>query len=99
MEEEAPPVAIPPEEGGRRKTRRNVIGPLRSGLLTKVGYSAEKKASTRRRALNKAVKKYGKLSTLRKVNAVAVLTKRRAPSTSKAFKSDVKFLQKKYFKK
>ena len=49
----------PEEETGaaRRRTRRNVIGPLREGKLTNLGYSASKKASTRRRALSKAVKK------------------------------------------
>jgi hypothetical protein len=81
------------------RTRRNVIGPLKEGKLTSLGYSPAKKASTRRRALTKAVGKYGKLSTLRKVNAVAVLTKRRAPKTSKTYKADVKYLQTKYFGK
>lgn len=79
------------------KTRRNVIGPLREGKLTSLGYSPSKKASTRRRALKTAVQKYGKLSTLRKVNAVAVLTKRRAPKVSKTYKADVRYLQKTYF--
>ena len=79
------------------KTRKNIIGPLKEGKLTDLGYSPSKKATTRRRALRKAVQKYGKLSTLRKVNAVAVLTKRRAPKTSKTYKADVKYLQKTYF--
>lgn len=77
--------------------RRNIIGKLQEGKLTDLGYSPSKKTKTRRRALTRAVSKYGKLSTLRKVNAIAVLTKRRSPALSKKYKGDVKFLQKKYF--
>jgi hypothetical protein len=65
--------------------------------MKKVGYSVNAKASTRRRAVDKAVKKYGKLSTLRKLNAVAVYTRRTSPVKSRKFKSDVKYLQKKYY--
>ena len=77
--------------------RKNIIGPLKKGELTSLGYSSSKKAKTRRQALTKAVDRYGPLSTLRKVNAIRVLTKRRAPKTSKTMKADVKYLQKKYF--
>ena len=73
------------------------IGKLRQGDLSGVGYSVSKKASTRHRAVDKAVKKYGKLSTLRKLNAVAVYTRRTSPVKSRAFKSDVKYVQKKYY--
>lgn len=99
-------IAYPPEigrppwdtgAGKRKKTRKNVIGPLKKGELTSLGYSSSKKAKTRRQALSKAVDRYGPLSTLRKVNAIRVLTKRRAPKTSKTMKADVKYLQKKYF--
>ena len=87
-----------PEIGGRtRKNRKNRIGPLKKGLLTKLGYSVKAKTSTRRRAVDRAVRKYGKLSALRKLNAVAVYTKRTSPLKSKKFKSDVKYVQKKYY--
>lgn len=81
----------------RRRTRRNLIGPLKKGLMKKVGYSVTAKASTRHRAVDRAVKKYGKLSTLRKLNAVAVYTRRTSPTKSRKFKSDVKYVQKKYY--
>lgn len=84
-------------ELGRRKTRKNRIGPLRKGLMKKVGYSVTAKTSSRHRAVDRAVKKYGKLSTLRKLNAVAVYTRRRSPTKSRKFKSDVKYVQKKYY--
>jgi hypothetical protein len=75
------------------------IGPLKEGDLTRMGYRATLKAPTRRRAVDKAVRKYGKVSALRKLNAVAVYTKRRSPARSRTFKSDVGYVQKKYFGK
>ena len=95
-----PAIGRPPWETGagrKKKTRKNVIGPLKKGELTSLGYSSSKKAKTRRQALEKAVDRYGPLSTLRKVNAIRVLTKRRAPKVSKTLKADVKYLQKHYF--
>ena len=81
-------------KGGRN---RNVIGPLKKGELVSKGYKTTNKASTRRRALAKAVRSYGKLSTLRKLNAVAVLTKRRSPARSSTFKKDRNWVKKTYF--
>ena len=88
---------LPVVKSGRRRTRKNRIGPLREGLLTNLGYSVKAKANTRRKAISRAVKKYGKLSTLRKLNAVAVYTRRTSPVKSRKFKSDVRYLQKKYY--
>lgn len=76
----------------RPKTRKR-IGPLKKGLLTKVGYSVTRKVPARRRAVARAVKKYGRTSTIRKLNAVAVYTRRTAPAKSKRFKADMKFAQ------
>jgi len=84
-------------EGGRRTRRKNLIGPLKEGLLKKVGYNVTNRAVRRHKAVDAAVKKYGKLSTLRKLNAVAVYTRRRSPLKSRTFKSDVKYVQKKYY--
>ena len=84
-----------PKKAGR-KTRRS-IGKLRTGLMNAVGYKVAARATSRHRAVDKAVKKYGKLSTLRKLNAVAVYTRRTSPVKSRKFKSDVKYVQKKYY--
>ena len=65
--------------------------------MKKVGYNVTAKSKTRHRAVDRAVKKYGKLSTLRKLNAVAVYTRRTSPVKSRKFKSDVKYVQKKYY--
>jgi len=88
---------VKPELGSGRRTRKNRIGPLKKGLMKKIGYSVSAKAPTRRKAVDRAVKKYGPLSTLRKLNAVAVYTRRTSPVKSRRFKSDVKYIQKKYY--
>lgn len=106
---EAVPTGLLPRHGGvrtrrfrtawQRSHRSMGIGALKEGDLTRVGYKATLKASTRRRAVDKAVKRFGKVSALRKLNAVAVYTKRRSPARSRTFKSDVRYVQKKYFGK
>jgi hypothetical protein len=71
-----------------------VIGPLRKGDLKSVGYDATVRAATRHGALAKAVAKFGRLSTLRKLNAIATLTKRTAPSRSQTYKTDSNWVKK-----
>lgn len=80
---------------GRKTRRKNRIGPLKTGLLTKLGYSTTASTARRHAAVKRAVKKYGKASTIRKLNAVAVLTRRRSPAKSRTFRSDMKYVQKK----
>lgn len=70
------------------------IGPLKKGLLKAVGYDPTLSAPQRHAALDRAVKKYGRVSTLRKLNAVAVYTKRTVPSRSKTYKTDRNYVQK-----
>ncbi len=73
------------------------IGKLKPGKMAAVGYTVTAAPASRHKSVDKAVKKYGKLSTLRKLNAVAVYTRRTSPKKSRTFKSDVKYVQKKYF--
>lgn len=84
---------------GRWQTVKGMlgIGPLRKGDLKNQGYDATAKASKRHEALDKVVQKYGKLSALRKLNAVATYTKRTVPSRSKTYKTDRNYIKKKYF--
>lgn len=77
-----------------RRTRKNIIGKLKPGLLKAVGYSVDAPVTRRHAAVKRAVKKYGKSSTIKKLNAVAVLTRRTSPAKSKKFKADMKFAQK-----
>ncbi len=70
------------------------IGPLKKGHLKNLGYDATAAAGPRHEALKKAVKRYGRASTIRKLNAIATYTKRTAPSRSKTYKQDMRFVQK-----
>lgn len=84
---------------GRWQTVKRMlgIGPLKKGHLKGVGYDHTAKASTRHQAIDKAVKRYGKLSTLKKLNAIATYTKRTIPSRSNTYKTDMHYIQKKYY--
>jgi hypothetical protein len=74
-----------------------VIGPLKQGDLTSKGYSSKDSASVRHAAIAKAVGAYGRLSTLRKLNAIAVLNKNTSPARAKTFKTDRNWVKKTYF--
>lgn len=65
-----------------------LIGKLKKGDLVDVGYDHSKSAASRHESLAKAVAKYGRLSTLRKLNAIATLTKNTAPSRSMTYRTD-----------
>ena len=71
------------------------IGPLRKGELTKYGYQHVNNLtiSQRRTALRKAIREYGSLGVWRKLNAVAVYTKRTSPQTSRIFKEDMAWIR------
>jgi len=76
------------------KTRRNLIGPLKKGTL--MGYKTTMKTPTRHKVLRAVVHKVGALSTFRKLNAVATLTKRTAPKSSRKMKADRKWVKKNF---
>lgn len=61
---------------------------LKKGLLSNLGYSIDKSRTDRRKALRKAVKLYGSLSTQKKLNLIATYHKRTNPKISKKFKED-----------
>ena len=83
---------------GRWQTMKRMmgIGPLKKGHLKGVGYDATASAPTRHDALDKAVKRYGRNSTIRKLNAIATYTKRTNPSRSKTYRTDMHYIQKKF---
>jgi hypothetical protein len=70
------------------------IGPLKEGPLTKLGYHSTASRTTRRTALRKAVKRYGPLSTFRKLNAIATYGKRTTKTKSKTYKTDRNWVKK-----
>lgn len=83
---------------GRWQTQKRMmgIGPLSPGDLIVMGYRANDPAPLRHVAIDKAVRKYGRNSTIRKLNAIAVYTKRTNPSRSKTYKTDMSYVQKNY---
>ena len=81
------------------QTRKNVIGPLKKGHLKKCGYSTKKTMKLRRKSLKCAVKKYGALSTFRKLNAIAILNKNRSSELSKKMIKDRNWVKKTYMEK
>ena len=76
--------------------RKKLIGPLKEGSLTKFGYHAAAATSTRRKAIRKAVHAYGPTSTFRKLNAIAVYSKRSDKGKSKEYKSDRNWVKRTY---
>lgn len=69
---------------------------LKEGKLGAVGYSTEKPKTSRHTSLRKAVKRYGALSTFRKLQAVGTLTKRTSGKKSKTFLADRDWVKKTY---
>lgn len=64
------------------------IGPLKSGKLSKHGYSSSGSVAARHAALQKAIKEFGALAVYRMLNAVYVYSKRTAPQKSATYKAD-----------
>jgi hypothetical protein len=76
--------------------RKQSIGPLRKGELSKYGYSMMETEEKRHTALKKAVEEYGALGVYRKLDAVAKLTARTIPNASKIYEKDKNWIEKKY---
>lgn len=79
---------------GGRRTRKVRIPIKHTGDLTNLGYSLSKKSRTRHGALKKAVKKFGRATVSRKLNALAIFNKRRHPATARKAKMDRKYVMK-----
>ena len=84
------------KEGGRRTRRKSKVRiPIKhTGDLKNLGYSMSKKARSRHGALKKAVKKFGRATVSRKLNALAIFNKRRHPLTARKAKMDRKYVMK-----
>lgn len=66
------------------------------GSLAVLGYTTKSPLKVRRKALEKAVKKYGGLKVFRKLNAVYVLNSNRNPTLSEKFKRDRNWVKKNF---
>jgi hypothetical protein len=92
------PAACIKDVGRRGKglaSGRPGIGILKQGNLTRYGYSkvATMAVSARRNALKKAVDAYGALTTWRKLNALAIYTRRSSPKTSHVVSADMNWIR------
>ena len=84
-------------KGKWRTVRRMLgIGPLSKGDLTAFGYSHLRGTADRHQALDKAVRRYGRAKTIRKLNAIATYSKRTGPSRAKTYRTDMHYVQKKF---
>lgn len=83
---------------GRWQTVRRMmgIGPLSKGDLTSLGYSHTHGTAERHMSLDRAVQKYGRAATIRKLNAIATYSKRTAPSRARTYRTDMHYVQKKF---
>ena len=83
---------------GRWQTVRRMmgIGPLSKGDLTAMGYIHTRGTTDRHEALDKAVRKYGRAATIRKLNAIATYSKRTGPSRARTYRTDMHYVQKKF---
>jgi hypothetical protein len=81
---------------GKGVPDKQAIGPLRKGEMTKFGYSSKLGEEARHEALRKAVAALGALSTYRKLDAVAKLSMRIAPDSSRIFAADRDWVEQKF---
>ena len=81
------------KDRGSRGKGKKIFKNLRVGSLTNLGYSISSPKSSRRRSLKKAVKEYGKSSTIKKLNVIAVYNKRTSPKTTKIAKTDMQYVR------
>jgi len=71
--------------------------PLQKGELTELGYSVKNTSDMRRKALSKAVRKYGAVPVMRKLNLIAVYNRNMYPKYSKIYNSDKKWVRRTYY--
>jgi hypothetical protein len=91
------PASCIPDVGAAGKGLRSGpgIGTLKKGNLIRFGYQkiAGMNEAARRAALRKAVAAYGALTVFRKLNALAVYTRRTSPATSRAATADKEWIR------
>lgn len=85
------------KKGSRKKSRKLLPQPDPDVHLSDDGYSTNKSAKSRQRALTRASKKYGSLSVMRRLNLIRNLS-RKGSKQKKIMSKDVEYLKKKYSK-
>lgn len=79
----------------KKRSRKNIIVIKNKGDLTKYGYKNVRKLSRKKRheSLDKAVKKYGRVTVMRKLGAIRALHYNKDRQLSNKFYSDLKYVQ------
>lgn len=67
--------------------------PLKKGSLTRLGYHMRSPVTSRHKALRKSVDKYGKASTIWKLNVQSTYRKRSDPKLAKSIKRDIAYVR------
>jgi hypothetical protein len=78
---------------GRKTAPRVKLPKLKQGTLREFGYSTQEGSQKRRATLKKASKKHGSAVVIRKLNALAILSKNRSPALSTKYRQDMKWVQ------
>ncbi|HEY9703585.1 MAG TPA: hypothetical protein V6C58_14145 [Allocoleopsis sp.] len=91
-----PPTCI--KDLGKKGKGKKILPKLEKGTLSKFGYSSFKPESQRHDALKKALNKLPYATIIRKLNAVAILSKLVNPIVSYKFKKDIAWLRSKFGK-
>ena len=81
---------------GKSPKSGKAFGPLKRGELSQYGYSFRTPESQRHAALKKAVQEYTPLGVFRKLDAVAKLMVRTAPTAAKVFAADSDWIRSKF---
>lgn len=72
----------------------NLIENLKTGTLSKFGYSSKLNKEQRHSKLKKALQVLGYQTIVKKLNAISILNKNTNPKASSKFRRDIKFLKK-----
>lgn len=75
------------------------IGKLKPGGLSKFGYTSRKRSDVRHRSLRRSVHSTGALKTFRRLNAVAIYTKRTDKDASRKYTADRNWVKKTFMTK
>jgi hypothetical protein len=78
----------------KKKSPQVYLPKLKQGGLKKYGYAVHDSLKKRHTALKKAIKRYGASKTIKKLNAIRLLTKNTSPKNSKIYAKDLKYVQK-----
>lgn len=81
------------KDRGSRGKGKKIFKSLKVGALSQYGYKVASPKKSRRSSLRKAVKSYGKSSTIKKLNVIGVYNKRTNPGIVNKIKQDMEYVR------